>query len=213
MQAPRVWDPRRGIMENETMRVATHHYRRAYEIDQGRRYKLSPELEAKWRRALGRRRLRQALSEADFFKIGDLDLVVQPSFKLGYLPRLILSYRQFEPTAMSLIVGRKHVGPDALEADYIRLYRQGLMLLRCFGGCVVAYTDLHLDSAAWGCLASVTGLQEPDLARAVGARSADVPANENTAVLYPQAQAVFEQLESLRGQLIEPSRQVQRAIS
>ena len=211
MQAPRDWDPRRGVMENETMRLATHHYRRAYEIDQGRRFKISPGLEAKWRRGLGRNKLRQALGEADYFKIGDLDLAIQPSFKLGYQPKLIISYRQFEPAATSLLVGRTHNGPDELAADYTRLYRQGLMLLHCFGGCVVAYTDLHAGSAVWGSVAEVTGLEGTRLLAAAGERVQEPPADEPSPILYPAAHAVYEQLEALRGQHVAASRPARRA--
>ena len=114
MPVPDEWDPRRGVMENLKLRRAAHHYRRAWDIDNGRRVNFSPALESKWRRYLARRCLRSALAQAQFFKGSDLDLIAQASFKLGYLPKLIVSYRALEATLQSILVGRTLVGPALL---------------------------------------------------------------------------------------------------
>ena len=213
LSVPDDWDPRSGQMEGTAIRRAAHHYRRAFDISEGRKYVLSPALETKFRLRRGRRHLKRALEESQFLKIGDLDLVVQPSFKLGYEPRVILSYRQFECNLPSLLVGRTHVGPDELAREYVRIYRQGLSLLRTFGGCVVEYNELQ-DAQAGGwaeALAAITGLDRSALmdSRQRRLRGPADPLIEEP--IYGEAYRVYEAMRGLSGRAVEPSRQVVRA--
>jgi hypothetical protein len=214
VRTPRTWDPRSGQMEGQEIKQAAHHYRRAYDIGCGKKFVFSPALETKIRHFRGRKHLRRALQTSEFLKIGDLDLVVQPSFKLGYSPRVILNYRQLEHNLPSLLVGRTTVGPDQLAAEYVRIYRQGLTLLRTFGGCTIAFNELQ-DTALSGwadALANTTDLESSRLQESRERRlngSLDVP---DAAPLYPEAYALHEQMRLLSGRAIEPSRQVVRAL-
>jgi hypothetical protein len=213
--APDEWDPRSGQMEAAAIKQAAHHYRRAYDIGEGRKYVLSPALETKFRLHRGRRYLQRALRHSRYLKIGDLDLVVQPSFKLGYCPRVILNYRQLEANLPSLLVGRTHTGPDQLAQEYVRIYRQGLMLVHTFGGCTVAYNELQdATTTGWAdALAMTTSLDKQGLLRSREQRlkgPADPPAIEP---LYAEAYTLFEAMRSLSGRTIEPSRQVVRSLA
>ena len=215
METPSDWDPRSGQMETSAIKMAAHHYRRAYDIGIGRKYLLSPALEAKLRLYRGRKYLRRALQESQFLKIGDLDLVVQPSFKLGYSPRVILNYRQLENNLPSLLVGRTHIGPDQLAQEYSRVYRQGLMLLHTFGGCVVAYNELQ-DSTAPGwaeALAKTTGLERQQLLKSRTTRAKGSSDPTDSRPIYAEAYALYEEMRALSGRFIEPSRQVSRALA
>lgn len=207
MEAPQSWDPRTGQMENRSAERASRHYRRAWDIDHGRRYKLLPEYEARFRRRRGRRWLRQALGEAEYFKIGNLDLLIQPSFRLGYLPQMILIFRRFEPNLASLLAGLTHVGPDDLAKDYLRIYRQGLVYIHCFGGCAIAYEHLvDPNDERWAsALSHVTGLPESAL---LGARAArvckHVPESHTDTIVYPEVADLYTIMESLAGTNVAP---------
>lgn len=215
LPAPLLADPDRGALEHPAMVAAAHEYRRALDALHGR-YLLSPRLEAAWRRRRGRRLLRRALALARYFKIGDLDLVVQPAFKLGWEPRVVLSYRRFDATVASLIAGRTYAGPDALAADYVRVYRQGLVLMDTFGGCVVAYEDLVAGEAvAMRALAAVTGLDVARLeeARNRHSRRAQAPPAPRR-VPYPEVEALYECLQARRAEpVLEPSAPVRRRLA
>ncbi len=212
MKAPKDWDPRRGVMENFELRRAAHHYRRAWDIDHGRLFNLSPVLESKWRRYLGRRCLARALTQAQFFKGSDVDLLTQPVFKLGYLPKLILSYRGPQATLASLLVGRTHAGPDQLASEYVRVYRQGIALLRCFGGCVVPYAELKSGSFDWRTITELTGLAEKQLIAAAAHRSAGGEEEAIAGSPYPEADQIFDALQEMRGLVVPVSRQICRVL-
>ena len=161
---------------------------------------------------MGRRRLRSALGQAQFFKGSDLDLLAQPSFKLGYLPKLIISYRELEATLASLLVGRTHVGPDELAEEYVRVYRQSLALLSCLGGCVVPYAELHDASYNWSVIAELTGLAEEKLKASAERRCEAREQIAPTATLYPKASQIFQSLQGRRGEIVAASRQTTRKI-
>ncbi len=216
MSAPQTWQRDTGVLEHPAIIAAARHYRRAHDALAGG-FVASPRLEAAWRRRRGRRWLRRALAAASWFKIGDLDLLVQPAFKLGYEPRVILSYRRFEPTAASLLAGRTHDGPEALARDYLRVYRQGLVLLAAFGGCVAGYEELAGGDAA-PTLAALARAGSLDPARVAAAHARRVqappPAHAPAAPSpYPQTEAVFTALQELRGRVLEPGTAVARRLA
>ena len=213
LTVPKRWDPRSGQVESRAIKKAAHHYRRAYDIGRGRKYLLSPAVETKCRLRRGRRYLAGALRASHFVKIGDLDLLIQPAFKLGYQPRVILNYRLFEATLPSLLVGRTHVGADQLCEEYVRIYRQGLMLLRTFGGCTVGYHELQDEAETrWSqALSGLTGLSETAMIDSRAQRLSGHPDPDRIAPIYASASQLFERMRELGGQVIEPSRQVLRA--
>jgi hypothetical protein len=215
LPVPATWDPRTGQMEARAIKNAAHHYRRAYDIGEGRKYVISPAFETKYRLGLGKWYLRRALRSSRYLKISDLDLVVQASFKLGFSPRVILNYRQLEFMLPSLLVGRTHSGPDQIAGDYLRIYRQGLVLLQSFGGCVVAYNDLQDPRATeWAtALSGTTQLALPLLLDARARRLQGIADAGDTAPVYADALSVFNAMESYRGQVVEPARQVERALA
>lgn len=215
LTAPDSWDPRTGQMETHEIRRAAHHFRRAHDISEGRKFVFSPVIERKLRLRRARNWLRAALAGSHFVKIGDLDLVVQPAFKLGYVPSVIVSFRQLEPMLPSLLVGRTHVGPDELAREYVRIYRQALILLQTFGGCTIEYNDL-LDPGAesWADgLAVVAACSPASLLEARARRVNGEPDPAKVTPVYTEAFALFQTLRSYRGRAIERSRQVARAIA
>ncbi|MFT4585847.1 MAG: hypothetical protein ACI915_005403 [Gammaproteobacteria bacterium] len=215
IQAPGRWDPRTGQMEGRAIKIAAHHYRRAYDISMGRKYMFSPALETKLRVHRARAHLKRALTQGRFSKIGDLDLLVQPSFKLGYRPRVILNYRQLELNLPSLLVGRTNVGPDQLAEEYVRIYRQGLSLLKTFGGCTVAYNELQdVGQSGWAqALASLTHLDQEKLIESRNVRLKGAIDPDDVRPIYPNAYALYEEMRALQGLAVPPSRQVLRTLN
>ena len=139
---------------------------------------------------------------------------MQPTFKLGYKPTVILSYRQFELNLPSLLVGRTHVGPDQLAQEYVRIYRQGIALLKTFGGCTVAYNELQDPmSTAWSdALAATTQLDQATLLESRKTRLKGSIDSTDETVIYPHAYALFKQMQALSGVSVAPSRQVSRSM-
>ncbi|HXQ50972.1 MAG TPA: hypothetical protein VN802_07755 [Stellaceae bacterium] len=97
-------------------------------------------------RSLGKKRLREGLRRARFAKVYGAHKLVRPAFKIGYFPTVILSYRRIEDQALSLGLKYPHANWEFLRDNYLHVYRNGLLLLNMFGGCVVGYDDI-LDPA------------------------------------------------------------------
>ena len=213
-QAPEDWDPRTGEMEHPGMLAAAHQLRRARDITEAGDFLFSPRLESAWRRRRARGIMRCALEQAQYFKSADLDLAIQPSFALGYLPQVILSYRAPEPSLQSLLVGRKRTTPDTLIADYVRVYRQGIALMQTFGGCVVSFDDLQGrdHGRSFKALAQCTGLDADALESSRAARCKALECPDVRTSPYPQAQGLFSSLNELRGQYFEPARATKRKL-
>ena len=148
-------------------------------------------------------------------QIGDLDLLVQMGFALGYTPRVVLNLRRFEDSLPSTLVGRKHLGPDELAADYMRIGRQGLALMQTFGGCVVTYEDMlaGADGAWVDALAATTGLAADRLRTAVRKRvTAPRRAPLDVPGVYPECASLHAALSALSGRCFTPSVPVARAL-
>ncbi|MDH4380497.1 MAG: hypothetical protein QE509_01255 [Gammaproteobacteria bacterium] len=212
--APAEWDPRAGEMEDPDAKRAAHQMRRAFDIDSGRRHVLFPQIEARLRRGLARKYLKQSLLRAECVKIGDLDLLVQSAFALGYSPRVILNYRRFQDCLVSNVVGRKHSGPDSIAEDYRRIYRQGFELLKIFGGCAISYEEMLANpGGSWlAALGTVAGLDRSSLQAAATRRirRSESGALESNAS-YPECDAIYDRIAAEAGRIFEPTRHVRRA--
>jgi hypothetical protein len=212
--APDEWDPRAGEMEDPDAKRAAHQMRRAFDIDSGRRHVMFPQIEARLRRSLARKYFKQSLLRAECVKIGDLDLLVQSAFALGYSPRVILNYRRFQDCLVSNVVGRKHAGPDSIAADYLRIYRQGFELLKVFGGCAISYEEMlaHPDGSWLAALGTVANL---DSSRLQAAASRRIRSGEPGALVsnasYPECDAIYDRIATASGRVFEPTRHVRRA--
>jgi hypothetical protein len=208
------WDPGGGTYEHRLIAQAAKWYRRAHEISPDR-----PLPPRKWAWTLvrhqGKHLLRRALRQAEFFKALHLDLAVQPASKLGYFPQIVVSFRAFVPQALSLAKMFSERDAGAQEAEYLRTYRNAMMWLFLYGGCVVDYDDL-VDPACnrWITpLAAVTGLPATELAyaRRARVRQQKFPLRPN-GIEYSEATARLEAtMRDLCGQLVLPSHIAVRA--
>ncbi len=214
MPTPPIWDTARGDMEHPELRRGADLMRRAYEISPERPPPGLRRVAWSVLRSRAKARLKRLMRQATYVKGENLDLMVQPAFKLGYTPTIILSYRRFEETAISASLRSGHATLQILARYYERLNRNALLLLSTFGGCVVGYEQLvDLQDVSWAApLASVTGLA---VAHLIEARSRRVQAQSPRAGiggLDRGAADVFEMMNRLRAQAIGPSAQSVRAI-
>jgi len=213
MRTPEGWDRATGAMEHPDLLTACRRYSAANGISPAkprgavRRYR--------WTllRFLGKRRLRHALTQTRFVKVGEAHLLIRPVLKLGYFPSIILSYRRFEDHAISVGMMVANANLEQLVEQYNRTYKSGLWLLNTFGGCVVSYEQLiDPGDRSWiEPLAQVTNLPAGRLLAAQERRTA-APSHRIKAPCFDRAaRQTFDDLEALRGLVIAPSTQALRS--
>jgi hypothetical protein len=206
---PSRWDPVGGALEHPLGHRAAAAFRRAGAAKpDGWLRRRAWQLH----RSAGRRALRALLAEAAFVKCEDLDLVIAAVFKLGFFPKVILSYRRFEDHAISRGLRKATADVDALLAHYCRTYRNGWLLLQTFGGCVVGFDELIDPSAtSWApALAAVTGLAAVDLLAARDRRLGKTSRPLAPVDIASESARLFELLQANRGRAIAASDQALR---
>ena len=220
------WDRGRGALEHPAFDAVSRLFRRARYLGGGKRYFLFYKYLADARRSRGKKRLARALRDIRYAKMENVDLWIWHAVKLGYRPRIIVSYRRFVDSLPGYYV--IHGIEAGTFADfYVRTYRNGLMMLSVFGGCAVAYEELA-DPAetAWAdALSRTTGLSQDALVAArdqrlsqppaaVDASAVDAPAVDAAAVrvplTVPEAEDVFADLATLKGRFVPPGRAILR---
>jgi hypothetical protein len=213
MPAIQSWDESRGgAFEHPEIVAAARYFRLAFDLSQQR-----PAGLRRWYWShlyhRGKRHLARAAGAARYVKAVNLDLAVQSAAKLGYIPRIIVSYRRFGPQALSLsqVFARRTV--DVLEADYLRTYRHALIQLHLYGGCVVGYDELlNPNETRWlVALAQVTGLPAPALIAASRAQPRLLTATYDVMPeITGETERLYGTLEGLAGRAIPISQQAVR---
>src|SRR5690242_19469581 len=155
------WDTARGgWMEHDEIRRASQHFRLAFERSPSKPTSLVSRLIWTYHRTLGKKYLRQALRKAVYVKAMHLDLAIPFAIKLGYFPQLIINYRPFSEQALSSSQMLMTWSLDALAETFNRTYRNALIQVHAYGGCVVSYADLtdHRRTDWATALGQITGL-------------------------------------------------------
>ena len=207
--APKDWDVSRGgDMELAAIRRAADHFRVAFE----RAPRKPIATVSKWiwscRMSLGKRLLKEALTQARFFKTVNLDLVIPYVMKMGFFPRMIVSCRAFPGYAVSFSQTFGHRSLTVLADDYNRTYRNALLQLSTYGGCVVSYSDLTDPSRTeWAnALAETTGLSAEALLASRGRRiKVRTDAERALPRLSDSASEIFAAAEHFAGRALPPS--------
>ena len=199
---------RGGDMELPDARRAANRFRIAFE--RSPRKPVSVAAKHIWMHhvSAGKRHLAHALKQACFLKAVNLDLAVPHAIKLGYFPKVIVSYRPFAEYAVSSsqMLGSRPV--SVLQEDYERIYSNALLQLFSFGGCAVSYDDLVApDRLDWArSLAEVTGLSAEALlaSRARRLSSRDEPVFGLPKLSEP-ATRIQAAIEQCKGRALPPS--------
>ncbi len=213
MDAADDWDRKRGALEHPAFDAISRLFRRARDVGGGKRYFLFYKYLAD---ARGKKRLSRALRGIRHAKGANADLWIWHSVKLGYRPRIIVSYRRFVDSLPGYYV-IQGIEAGTFADFYLRTYRNGLMMLNVFGGCAVAYEELA-DPAetAWAdALSRTTGLSQDTLVAARDRRLSQPPSALDAAAVrvpltMPEAESVFADLATLKGRFLPPSRAILR---
>lgn len=209
------WDiARGGWMEHAEIRRAAGHFRLAFERSPVKPPTFLSKSIWAYHRAAGKRYLAQALGEATYVKALNLDLAIPFAIKLGYFPQIIVNYRSFGDQALSLSQMMVNWSAEDLAATHNRTYRNALLLIHSYGGCVVSYADLtDRTRTAWAqSLGQITGLSAEKLLasrdRQVSARRA--PASQEVPIFDESAQRATSAIDGLAGRVLPPSPQALR---
>jgi len=208
------WDTARGgWMEHADIRRATHHFRLAFERSPTKPVWLWSRLLWTYHRTMGKRYLRRALEKAVYLKAVHLDLAIPFAIKLGYFPQAIVNYRPFAEQALSSSQMLMSWSADALAGVYNRTYRNALMQIHSYGGCVVSHADLtDRRRTAWAAaLSEVTGLPADKLLESRDRRSkGDQSAPTELPVLDESTRQSVAAIDALSGLALPPSPQALR---
>jgi hypothetical protein len=159
-------------------------------------------------RRLGRRHLAHALAAGHFLKAGNADLTLQPALKMGFRPRVILSYRRLEPIVASFLMRSSYATVDMILNTYLRSMRNGLAAVSLFGGCVISFEELQsLSDIAWvRPLATLCGLDPKRILAARNRLTRPVGPERHLPCFSLEAEALWREAEALRGSLQRATR-------
>lgn len=213
MQVPERWDPGTGDLEHAELHRMGRWMQYAYEVSPDR-----PGLgvgRCLWAfyRSMGKARLLRLLRAARYIKGEGADFAVLPAFKMGYFPTVVVSYRRFDEVAVSSGLMSGHSNLESLAKYYNRVYRNALLSLHIFGGCVVSHEQLTgAADTSWAVpLATATGLPAD---RLVSARNRRLKPSERFAIassMDASTTETFSKLDAIRGLTIPPSAQALRS--
>jgi hypothetical protein len=213
LPVPDRWHPGTGEMEHATLLRATKWMRYAHQLSPDR-----PPIGFRrylWDvyRSFGKAQVKRLLAAARFVKGEDADFIVNPAFRMGYLPSVVISYRRFEDYAVSTAPMRGHTNLETLAAYYNRVNRNALLWLSVFGGCVVGHQQLsNADDVSWvEPLSAVTSLPAARLIEARGQRLGKSSPPVEAKCFDHDAAETFEMIDALRGRVIPPGAQAQRS--
>lgn len=202
------WDPKSGEYEHPLLHSARRWQSRMEKIEAS----LIPDV-------LGRnycarrmqRDLARLLGEAHYVKSTQLIWLVHPIYQLDFWPRIIVSYRSLAETVRSRFM-RFGWSVPKIVTTYRETYSTAALQLQLFGGCVVNYDDvINPQETAWAdALAKLTGLEREKIleSRAAIVRQREKPTSPplfDMNVLDPSTEMLYQMLEGLRGQVIEPA--------
>ncbi len=213
LETPESWDPTVGGMEHEKIRIAVNHFRKAFEISEGKPNSLLKRGMWVIHQHYGKKHLKTILSMADYVKMIGLNLTVFPAYKLGFFPCIILNFREFEEYAESNFIMRGFSVMQIVD-HYNRVIQNGILLLNIFGGCAIDYAELTaLDRTEWAsALSTVTGLSRQAVLDSRNKRVSGPPTvSSRRPVLDATAAQVWEEARAFSGRVIEPSPQALRA--
>jgi len=207
MRTPEQWDPGTGALEHRDLHRMAAWMGYAYDLSVDRPGIGPRRYLWDFYRSMGKSRLKRLLRAARYIKGEGADFAVQPAFKLGYFPTIIVSYRRFEAFATSSGLMRGHSNLETLVKYYNRVYRNALLLLRMFGGCVVGYEPLSdTRDTSWASpLATATGLPADQLIAARNRRQRGPARRDEPQPLDASTAETFASLDALRRLAFPPS--------
>lgn len=194
------WDRSAGAYEHPLVHSATAWNSRGQKAE---RFRLPVR---RFFKARETRDLRKLLEAARFVKSSYLVWMVQPIYKLGYTPVIIIAYRRFETYARSYYL-RSGRSLKNLADTYYDVCTTCLLQLQIFGGCTVDYDEvIDAGETAWAeTLAAVTGLSAGQIlaARAERVIPRDDKGDVELDIPDMRPQQLYETLRRFKGHLVK----------
>ena len=205
------WDPSGGTLEHPELVPIVRHFTRMNAIGAQRPYEFYDRIRWTVDRHFGKSKLHRLLPKARYFK-GELDALVHWSARLGYFPKVIVSYRAFSAVLQS--IGHLHPQLPSYHAQkYTNILRNGLALAATYGGCVVDYDELQ-DHAETDWAFALSRAVDLDAAALIAARNELLRPSERTDNLriepFPECKRVYQKLREYKGVCFPPSRASKR---
>ncbi len=211
MSVPDGWDRGTGALEYPAIQKAGFAYYAAHRISAEK--PSTPWLRLLWvlYRHHGRNKLRHALANAKYLKSDHIWLAASHVVKLGYTPTIILSYRRFESYMLSTYPRRHSNTVESVAESYKRTYRNGLALMKLWGGCAIDYDELYEPSETdWAkCLADVTGLSRKSLLQSRDSRLKRYKSKDTSQIplsLDSEVAQIYDVLRQFRGVAVQIDR-------
>jgi hypothetical protein len=202
------WDRRGGAYEHKKLHLAYNWYSRAQKISRS----LWPgRMGRKYCERQMREELRSLLTDVPYAKSQTLVWLVHEIRALGFRPRIIVSYREFNGYAASFHI-RLGMRMSELAETYVDTYATTALQLQLFGGCAVSYEELMDErEEAWATAVSqLTGLPAEKLLEARQKRAERGQPPKASPILDPgvvdsRIPAMYQAFAALKGKVIEPA--------
>jgi len=208
---PSDWKQDSGALEHPDINYVSRQFRRAAYLQPKRRSNLLAKYIMDIRRSLGKKRARQVLDKITYAKSDNIDLWIWHLMKMGYSPRIIVSFRDFAATARSFFVLR---GMDSGQFTeyYRRIYENSLLMLDVYGGCAISFEELiDTNETKWADVLSQLTSVQPDVLlhhRNLRLKSNSSKGLENRPIIQTASEdirAIEKNLRSLKGCHVSPS--------
>ncbi|MCH7951086.1 MAG: hypothetical protein IH875_11555 [Candidatus Dadabacteria bacterium] len=196
------WDRIKGAYEHPKLHSAFKWYSRSQKIVKS----VLPS--QPWKRLFEiriQRDLSDLFSDTIFAKSTGLIWLVQRIHKLGYQPKIIVSYRKFEGYATSRYLRFGWSVPEAVKV-YSGVNSTALLQLQIFGGCAVSYEELtNTEDQSWAeAISTVTGLNCSRLLQSREKHSIPILRNSTLPIFDEAANDIYTKLLKLKGTVINP---------
>ena len=196
------WDRKSGAYEHPKLHSAFKWYSRSQKIMKSvlPSQPLKRFFEIRFQRDLS-----DLFSDTIFTKSTGLIWLVHRIHKLGYQPKLILSYRKFEGYAASRHLRSGWSAPELVK-DYIGVNSTALLQLQIFGGCAVSYEELtNTKDQSWAeAISTVTGLNCSQLLQSREKHSIPISRNSTLPIFDEAANDIYTKFLKLKGTVINP---------
>lgn len=196
------WDRDSGAFEHPRLKDA-YHWHAVYK--NFTHLGLGP---LKWVQRRLRSRVDQGIEdtfqEARFGKTTQLVQLVPHIHRLGYRPRIVVSYRRFAGYASSRHL-RSGFDFEQLVDLYVRINGTAMLQLETFGGCAISYGEIQdPDEEGWAkALAGISRLDAADLLRARDERVEERRRRIPDLGVAPTVSDVFDALRQHMGEVVE----------
>lgn len=196
------WDRASGEFEHPLL-VASYKY-----LKRIHQYKSYSDTFARLNERKLLKNLKKLFEQVRFAKFPPLSYML-PFYiaKAGFDVKVIVSYRQFEDYAQSMMIKNGISYTQAKDA-YLETYRNAVMLLNIYGGCAISYEEITSDSERDWCMALESQCQLDAGSIQEYRRMYSKPFTKKNLISLPDpaCDALYEKLNAFKGRVFGAER-------